>query len=461
MNKLRKLFFIVFFLIQCSDIYAQQIQTITVTKDNKIDQRDYLQNQENCIFLCSINDLSSFKQKLEKDLKNGPNIFLIQLKDLSSFEVHEIDLVGAIVFKLPYELNEQLSNKTKPADWSIIRGKNDSSYMYLVQRSAIGQCSKEEKILLFQDMFLKCLDLIEKSKNSLEFANYKLNILNDQIIKNNQFQDTLNERVDSLENALNDFKQSELLFHKEQNYVGSEWNNSIASINKSIGSLNLQKINYSAVSMTWRHHIDSNFEIGIGYQYGKVNFRTFTNYDSTSISIQSNLGLNITKSTIIRNLTENNSLSFNAILLNFGYVKDLRKKLTFDLSTSASYCPRLFVNTNVIDGFADYKGFFDGVNETLTNVADLGLQSNVSLLTNEYQTTNSLVQFSLCSGIQYSSDRIYSRLGVGYFLLFLKQNSNAQNSRSNALGEFNSSISTLGNFSLQSITLSLTAGIKF
>lgn len=436
---------------------------MTITKDNKIDQRDYFQNQGNCIFLCSINDLSTFKQTLEKNLKNGPNIFLIQLKDLSSFEVHDIDLVGAIVFKLPYELNAQLSNRTMPSDWSIIRqDKNESSYIYVVKRSANGQCSKEEKILLFQEMFLKCLDMIEKSQNSLEFNNYKLNILNDQFKKSNQFQDSLNERVDSLENALNDFKQTELLFHEKQNSFHIEWNYSLIGFNKNIGDFKLQKLNYSAISLSWNYSIDSNLKIGIGYQYGESNFRTETSYDSTAITTQTNLGLSYSKSTIIRNLTENNSISFNAILLNFSYFKNFskNKNFSFDLSSSTSYSPRFVLYTNVIDGFADYKGHFNGISETITNISELGLESNVSLLNNKFQTTNSLIQFSLNPGIQYENERFFSRIGVGYSLLFFNQVSNIQSNRSNEIGEFNSSISTFGDFSAQTLTFTISAGIK-
>jgi hypothetical protein len=213
--------------------------------------------------------------------------------------------------------------------------------------------------------------------------------------------------------------------------------------------------------MIWKYPINSNLRIGIGYQYGETNFRTRTNYDSTSFTTQTNLGLNLTKSTIIRNLTEDNSLSFNAILLNLGYVESIGEKLSFDLSTSLSYCPRLLVNTNVIDGFADYTGYFNGISETLTNVSDLGLESNVSLLNNEYQTTNSLIQFSLSPGIQYESEKFFSRMGVGYSLLFFNQISHTQNNRSNEKGEFNSSLSTFGDFSAQTLTFTISAGIKF
>lgn len=463
MNKLRTLFFVFVCWIQFSEIFAQQIKTITVTNDNRIDQRDFLHTQENCIFLCSINELTSFKQTLEKNLKSRPNVFLIQLKDLSFFYVHETDLVEAIVFKLPYELNQQLYQRAKPVGWSINPIENDSSYIYSVQRSANGQCSKEEKILLFQEMFLKCLDLIEKSRNTIEYSLYS----NQQLLKENSKINTLlislNQRIDSLQSAFIEFNESdrEKSIYKNQNSIGLDWNNSFISFNKSIGDFNLQRLNYNVLGLTWTYSINSNFKIGMGYQYGETNFRTETIYDSSSISTQTNLGLNFTKSTIIRNLTEDNSLSFNAILINLGYVKDIGDKFSFEMGTSVSYCPRMLINTHVIDGFADYTGYFNGISETLSNVSDLGLESNVSLLKSEYQTTNSLIQFSLSPGIQYESKRFFSRMGIGYSQLFFNQISNTQNNRSNEIGEFNSSLSTFGDFSAQTLTFTISAGIKF
>lgn len=460
MNKLVTFFCVVFFLIETSDSFAQQIKSIIVSKDNKIDQRDYLQNQENCIYLCSINELNSFKETLESNIKSDQSIFLIQLNDISTFSIHNTDLVNAIVFKLPYELSSSIIQRWLPVGWSINKVENSTDFIYAVQRSANGQCSKEEKILLFQEMFLKSLDLIEKSKNSYEYTLYSNQQLSKENSKNYTLIVSLTRRIDSLQNAFIKFNESEKSIAKNQNPFSLEWNNSLIDFNKNIGDFNLQKLNFNALSLTWKYSINSNFKMGIGYQYGETNFRTFTSYDSTTVSAQSNLGLNFTKSTIIRNLTENNSLSFNSILLNFGYIKNIRKHITFDLSSTINYCPKLLLNTSVIDGFADYKGHFNGISETLTNISELGLESNVSLLNNEFQTTNSLIQFSVSPGIHYENERFFSRIGIGYSLLFFNQISNMQTNRSNEIGEFNSSLSTFGNFSAQTVTFSLSAGIK-
>ena len=460
MNKLVTFFCVVFFLIETSDSFAQQIKSIIVSKDNKIDQRDYLQNQENCIYLCSINELNSFKETLESNLKSDQNIFLIQLNDISTFSIHNTDLVNAIVFKLPYELSSSIIQRWIPVGWSINKVENSTDFIYAVQRSANGQCSKEEKILLFQEMFLKSLDLIEKSKNSNEYTLYLNQQLSNENSKNYNLIVSLTQRIDSLQNAFIAFNESEKSIEKNQNSFGLEWNSSLIDFNKNIGDFNLHKLNFNALSLTWKYSINSNFKIGLGYQYGETNFRTFTSYDSTSVSAQTNLGLNFTKSTIIRNLTENNSLSFNSILLNFGYIKNISEHITLDLSSTINYCPKLLLNTSVIDGFADYKGHFNGISETLTNISELGLESNVSLFNKEFQTTNSLIQFSLSPGIQYENERFFSRIGVDYTLLFFNQISNMQTNRSNEIGEFNSSLSTFGNFSAQTVTFSLSAGIK-
>lgn len=461
MNKIGTLLFVFINLTLSSKNFAQDIKIVSVTKNNKIDQRDYMQTQGNCIFFCSTNELKSFKQTLETEIKNGQNIFLIELIDISNFSVHNTDLTNAIIIKLPYELNQQLCQRTIPVGWSINKIDAERSFIYAVQRSANGQCSKEEKILLFQEMFLKCLDLIEKSKKTIEFSSYN----NQQILEENknyhELLTTLSQRFDSLQIAFDEFRQREKSINTELNSLGLEWNNSFISFNKSIGNFNLQKLNYSGISLIWKYPINSNLRIGIGYQYGKTNFRTLTNYDSTSFTTQTNLGLNITKSTIIRNLTEDNSLSFNSIHINLGYVKNIGNKFSFEMGTSVSYCPRLLVNTNVIDGFADYTGYFNGISETLSNVSDLGLESNVSLLNNEYQTTNSLIQFSLSPGIQFEGERFFSRMGIGYSQLFFNQISNTQNNRSNEIGEFNSSLSTFGDFSAQTLTFTISAGIKF
>jgi hypothetical protein len=460
MNKLVTFFCVVFFLIETSDSFAQQIKSIIVSKDNKIDQRDYLQNQENCIYLCSINELNSFKETLESNIKSDQSIFLIQLNDISTFSIHNTDLVNAIVFKLPYELSSSIIQRWLPVGWSINKVENSTDFIYAVQRSANGQCSKEEKILLFQEMFLKSLDLIEKSKNSYEYTLYSNQQLSKENSKNYTLIVSLTRRIDSLQNAFIKFNESEKSIAKNQNSFSLEWNSSLIDFNKNIGDFNLQKLNFNALSLTWKYSINSNFKMGIGYQYGETNFRTFTSYDSTSVSAQTNLGLNFTKSTIIRNLTENNSHSFNSILLNFGYIKNIRKHITFDLSSTINYCPKLLLKTSVIDGFADYKGHFNGISETLTNISELGLESNVSLFNKEFQTTNSLIQFSFSPGIQYENERFFSRIGVGYSLLFFNQISNMQTNRSNKIGEFNSSLSTFGNFSAQTVTFSLSAGIK-
>lgn len=462
MNKFGTLFLVVAFLIKFSDTFAQQIKTITITKDNKIDQRDYLQNQENCIFFCSINELNSFKETLDKELKSSLSIFLIQLSDISTFSVHNIDLVNAVLIKLPYELNQQLCQRIIPVGWSINKVDGNNGYIYSIQRSANGQCSKEEKILLFQEIFIKSVDLTEKSKNTNEYFLYSNQQLSNENIKNHDLIISLSQKIDSFQNILNEFNErsSNNSTNKNQNAIGLEWNKSILSFNKNIGDFNLQKLDYNSLSLNWEYSINSNFKIGIGYQYGESNFRTETNYDSTTTTTQTDLGLSYTKSTIIRNLTENNSLSFNAILLNFGFIKNIGDEFSIEMGTSVSYCPRLLVNTNVIDGFADYKGYFQGISETLSDVSDLGLESNLSLLNNKYQTTNSLIQFSLSPGIQYEGERFFSRIGVGYSLLFFNQVSNIQSNRSNEIGEFNSSLSTFGDFSAQTLTFTISAGIK-
>ena len=215
MNKLITFFCVVFFLIETSDSFAQQIKSIIVSKDNKIDQRDYLQNQENCIYLCSINELNSFKETLESNLKSDQNIFLIQLNDISTFSIHNTDLVNAIVFKLPYELSSSIIQRWIPVGWSINKVENSTDFIYAVQRSANGQCSKEEKILLFQEMFLKSLDLIEKSKNSNEYTLYLNQQLSNENSKNYNLIVSLTQRIDSLQNAFIAFNESEKSIEKK------------------------------------------------------------------------------------------------------------------------------------------------------------------------------------------------------------------------------------------------------
>ena len=460
MNKLKILFIIINLFHVFTVSRAQVVEIRKVDKSNRIDNRDYLQSKENCILFCSSIELQEIADSLTQRTNLQQNVILIQIIDLSSFIVHNTDLCNAILIKLPYELSPSITQRWIPIGWSINKVENSKSHIYAIQRSANGQCSKEEKILLFQEMFIKSLDLIEKSKNSYEYSLYS----NQQLLKENSKNLTLimslTQRIDSLQNAFIEFNEREKSIDKNQNSIGLEWNNSLVGFNKSLNDFNLQKLNFNALSLTWKYSINSNFKIGLGYQYGETNFRTFTSYDSTSVSAQTNLGLNFTKSTIIRNLTENNSLSFNAILLNFGYIKNIGKHFSFDLSSTTNYCPKLILNTNVIDGFADYKGHFNGISETLTNISELGLESNVSLLNNEFQTTNSLIQFSVSPGIQYENERFFSRIGIGYSLLFFNQISNMQTNRSNKIGEFNSSLSTFGNFSAQTVTFSLSAGIK-
>jgi hypothetical protein len=457
-------FILILFLFNVYFSFAQKANYIKINDSNWAEEEFKIKKDNNCIIFTSSFNLKNFADSIHN---NSPKIsteqIFLKLDVIYKYELLGISLGTSILIKLPYELTQQNINRFIPNDWEIRKISNDSNgFNYCLFRMGKDKCTEEKTFDLYKDVYIRCLNLINQSEKTVEYANYNLNVVNSQIEKNNEFQDSIRVLIDSLTTMVSNLSdrpyQDE---NTEPNSLGLELNNSFTGFNKSLSNFNLQKLNYTSISMIWKYPINSNLRIGIGYQYGETNFRTRTIYDSTSFTTQTNLGLNLTKSTIIRNLTEDNTLSFNAILLNLGYVESIGEKLSFDLSTSLSYCPRLLVNTNVIDGFADYSGYFNGISETLSNVSDLGLESNVSLLNNEYQTTNSLIQFSLSPGIQYESEKFFSRMGVGYSLLFFNQISHTQNNRSNEKGEFNSSLSTLGDFSAQTLTFTISAGIKF
>jgi hypothetical protein len=463
LKTVNSVFILILFHFSFQFSFAQNINYIKIGDSNWAEEELNLEKENNCIIFSSTFNLKYFADSTyNSSSKISTKQIFIKPDVINKRVILSIGLGTTILMKLPYELSQQNINRFIPNDWEVRKISNDANiFNYCLYRMGKDKCTEEKTFDLYKDVYVRCLNLLYQSEKSLEYANYNLKLVNNKINKNTQWQDSLHHMLDSLRAIVIELTdkpdQDE---NNKQHSLGLEWNNSFISFNKSIGDFNLQKLNYNCLSLTWKYSINSNFRIGLGYQYGETNFRTFTSYDSTSISTETNLGLNFTKSTIIRNLHENNSLSFNAILLNFGYVNNIGKNLSFDLSISTSYCPRLLVNTSVIDGLADYRGHFNGISETLTNISEMGLESNVSLLNNEFQTTNSLIQFSLSPGIKYESKRFFSRIGLGYSLLLFNQVLNTQTNRSNEIGEFNSSLSTFGDFSAQSLTFTISAGIK-
>ena len=461
-KNVNSLVILILFLFNVYFSLAQKSNYIKVNDSNWAEEEFKIKKDQNIIIFTSSFNLKNFGDSISNySPKISTAQIFLKLDVINKYELLGTSLGTSILIKLPYELTQQNINRFIPNDWEVRKISNESNgFNYSLYRMGKDKCTEEKTFDLYKDVYIRCLNLIYQSEKTVEFANYNLNIVNNQIKKNIAFQDSTRFLIDSLTTMVNILYDRPDQVKELNNSIGLEWNNSLVGFNKSLNDFNLQKLNFNALSLTWKYSINSNFKIGLGYQYGETNFRTFTSYDSTSVSAQTNLGLNFTKSTIIRNLTENNSLSFNAILLNFGYIKNIGKHFSFDLSSTTNYCPKLILNTNVIDGFADYKGHFNGISETLTNISELGLESNVSLLNNEFQTTNSLIQFSVSPGIQYENERFFSRIGIGYSLLFFNQISNMQTNRSNKIGEFNSSLSTFGNFSAQTVTFSLSAGIK-
>lgn len=461
-KNVNSLVILILFLFNVFFSLAQKSNYIKVNDSNWAEEEFKIKKDQNIIIFTSSFNLKNYADSISNySPKISTEQIFLKLDVINKYELLGISLGTSILIKLPYELTQQNINRFIPNDWEVRKISNESNgFNYCLYRMGKDKCTEEKTFDLYKDVYTRCLNLIYQSEKTVEFANYNLNVVSNQIKKNIAFQDSVRLIIDSLTTMVNILYDRPDQVKVSNNTIGLEWNNSLIDFNKNIGDFNLQKLNFNALSLTWKYSINSNFKIGLGYQYGETNFRTFTSYDSTSVSAQTNLGLNFTKSTIIRNLTENNSLSFNAILLNFGYIKNIGKHFSFDLSSTTNYCPKLILNTNVIDGFADYKGHFNGISETLTNISELGLESNVSLLNNEFQTTNSLIQFSVSPGIQYENERFFSRIGIGYSLLFFNQISNMQTNRSNKIGEFNSSLSTFGNFSAQTVTFSLSAGIK-
>ena len=84
-------------------------------------------------------------------------------------------------------------------------------------------------------MFLKSLDLIEKSKNSNEYTLYLNQQLSNENSKNYNLIVSLTQRIDSLQNAFIAFNESEKSIEKNQNSFGLEWNSSLIDFNKNIG----------------------------------------------------------------------------------------------------------------------------------------------------------------------------------------------------------------------------------
>ncbi len=461
-KNVNSLVILILFLFNVFFSLAQKSNYIKVNDSNWAEEEFKIKKDQNIIIFTSSFNLKNFADSISNySPKISTEQIFLKLDVINKYELLGISLGTSILIKLPYELTQQNINRFIPNDWEVRKISNESNgFNYCLYRMGKDKCTEEKTFDLYKDVYTRCLNLIYQSEKTVEFANYNLNVVNNQIKKNIVFQDSMRLIIDSLTTMVNILYDRPDQVKVSNNTIGLEWNNSLIDFNKNIGDFNLQKLNFNALSLTWKYSINSNFKIGLGYQYGETNFSTFTSYDSTSVSAQTNLGLNFTKSTIIRNLTENNSISFNSILLNFGYIKNISKHITLDLSSTINYCPKLLLNTSVIDGFADYKGHFNGISETLTNISELGLESNVSLFNKEFQTTNSLIQFSLSPGIQYENERFFSRIGVGYTLLFFNQISNMQTNRSNEIGEFNSSLSTFGNFSAQTLTFSLSAGIK-
>lgn len=443
--------------------FAQNADYIKVNDSNWAEEEFKIKKDKNCIIFASSFDLKNFADSINNySPKISTEKIFLKLDVIYKYELLGISLGTSILIKLPYELTQQNINRFIPNDWEVRKISNDiNGFNYCLFRMGKDKCTEEKTFDLFKDVYIRCLNLISQSEKTVEFANYNLNILQNQIKKNVEFQDSVRILIDSLTSVVSGFSvrpnQDE---NTKPHTLGFEWNKSLISFNKIIGDFNLHKLDYNSLSLNWNYSINSNFKIGIGYQYGESNFRTETSYDSTATTTQTDLGLSYTKSTIIRNLTENNSLSFNAILLNFGFFKNIGENLSIDMSSTTSYCPKLILNTRVINGYADYKGQFNGISETLTNISELGLKSNVSLLNNEFQTINSLIQFSISPGIQFENERFYSRIGVGYSLMFFNQVSKIQTNRSNEIGEFNSSLSTIGDFSAQTLTFTISAGIK-
>jgi hypothetical protein len=460
MNKLPLKCFTFVILIYNSVSFAQNFEIKEVTKINREDVKNEFEARNNYILFCSIYNITDFIDSTKNKVSLNQKQVFIKLKDLSIFEIYEIDVTNAILIKLPYELNQQLIQKTLPLGWTSKKTSNENDFIYSIQRATSGQCSKEEKLTLFKDTYLKCLELILKSEKSTEYLTYKSKELIQVNDLSNKKLDLLNIRIDSLEELITEQHQTANLKNNSKNILCIDYSNSIHGWGKIKNNYLLEKINVSSIGINWLFLASEKIYIGFGLSHFKYQFNSSFKYDSVNYSSQTDIGIPYVKSIITRDLSEVNSFNGNSILINFRFSNNLNKNIHVDMNMNLSYSPKFNITSKVSSGTTDYVGYLTTINEPLSNLSDLGLKSGVSMVNLEDQNYYSSFGMIMQPTIGYETQIFYSRIGFSFSLMQYRQISNMELSTTSRIGDYHSSISQIGNFNLNTLNLSLTVGIR-
>ena len=117
-----------------------------MTKINKVDIQTECENNNNCVISCFDQDSSNVIDSDYNGFSINQTQIFIKLSQLSNFNVHNKDIIDAILIKLPYELNRQLILKTLPSLWTYDLIPIDTNFIYFIQRNLSNKCTKEERL---------------------------------------------------------------------------------------------------------------------------------------------------------------------------------------------------------------------------------------------------------------------------------------------------------------------------
>ena len=451
---------ICFTLLYQSFSFSQNSVIKEVTKINKVDIQTECENNNNCVISCFDQDSSNVIDSDYNGFSINQTQIFIKLSQLSNFNVHNKDIIDAILIKLPYELNRQLILKTLPSLWTYDLIPIDTNFIYFIQRNLSNKCTKEERLTQFKNAYLKCLELIQNSEKSTEYLTYKSKELlkvNEDI--NNELR-ILKTRLDTFDLLMANMIENQNIKFKPKNILNIEFEHSIYGFRSSENNILIDNINLSSIGIKWLFLAKDKLKIGFVISHHKNQFNTFREYDSIFFSSQTNMGIPFVKSIITRDLLEVNKYTSNSVLLNFGYVAKIKDDFSFDMNMNLSYSPKFNITSMVSKGTVDYLGYISTVNEPLSNLSDLGLKSNVNMVNLEDQTYFSSFCFTLQPSIGYEWERFYSRFGFSFSHLKFWQRSSLETATTTSLGDYHSSISQISNFKLNTLNLSLTVGIR-
>jgi hypothetical protein len=461
------LFLLIVLILPLKNIAQGNINFKTVEKKNKVSEKDSLELLKNCIISYSnFPKVCQENQNLLDTLNTYNlmfNLILVDLKDIPELKIHSNEITNNIIIKSSYQINKSLFKQYLPLGFKETESQDiDESFIYAIHRDENQHtCTLEEKKKLFRNTLFCCVKIISKSENSVENIVFQNKQLEKKLYSIGADFNNMKSDVSRLEDSINSLLNPDPIKNQSKFELNTDFQTLVWNKTKDINQISFKFNQINQFNFTVSYIINSEAILGIGFGNSFNLFKTSLKYDSISIPIKITDQNEIDKAIISRSISESNS--FHASIFSFlvGYKIHLTKSKKLDLIIDSRFCvsPKVKIASQVKSSDIDYVGYFEGINEPIINIDQLGLRNGV-----QFNNLEKIIDFQQIGVIVtpkfvFNGSKFNASIGLNYSFQSMKNIGTIQKYISSNYNEFNSSISRLNKFSYNSLLLNFSIGI--